>query len=92
MRDYFTVYQTDSEGNQIQNPEKLNSRQEILSYFSLRCPRMDLRRLRHLIELAFAAPNGPGVDCTHWEEIGGDRRMMFSARLLYHRQNAILNK
>lgn len=82
MREYFQVCVTDAQGNPLGAVERLNDKREILAYFSLRCPRMDLKALRHFIELARVAPDGPGVDVTHWE----DGRMLFSARLVHHAQ------
>lgn len=72
----LTLQETNSGGDPI-SPVARYRYSEIRAAISLRCPRIDLKKLQHLIDIACQAVGHP-VDVTHFER----GALTFSARLI----------
>ena len=71
----FEFQQTHNNGDPIGELRQYKY-SEIHAAISLRCPGMNVKRLKHFIDLAVAAKGGP-VDVSHW--VRG--AMVWSARI-----------
>lgn len=83
MRDQWDYYETQADGTPKSGVDSFAKLSDVRLRVSLVCPQMTSRQFQHFAALAFAAPNGPGVDITQWSGNGDARRMIFSARLRY---------
>lgn len=71
----FLYIETDAEGNEKERPRLIHY-SEMRTAVRLRCPRIDDKKLRRLLEIACTTPGYP-VDLTHFEK----GALVYSARI-----------